>query len=432
MRRLPLLLLPVLAVPAPAQAGTVSLGEPHNEYFSGPSLVFRAAPGERNDLTVVVTADRSVTVRDATATLTAGTGCRLLDARTARCASGGRDGAIESGSVALGDGDDRVAATVPRAAGWGALGLSGGAGADALDASAARNVADPKSSEGAVGIAGGAGNDRVTGSPGDDDLSGGAGDDSLAGGDGDDLLLGDDDGSRTLGRDAVDGGPGRDTMSYEGRRTPVRVDLARPAGAGASGEGDSLRAVENATGGRARDVLLGDARANTLQGSATLFPHRGAGDTLSGRGGNDELLDFGGASRLSGGAGDDELAGTDARDALRCGGGRDKVTETEGTLVPRSCDRLVTDDHAYGPFVVRGGAAFVHVRTVARGAECRVTLTLRSKRRVVYGRAALRRTRRVRIPLTSAGRRAAARNRIAVVDAFERCADTHDRWRVRL
>ena len=427
---LPLLCL--IVAPASAHAATVRLGEPANEYHSGPSVSFLAAPGERNDLSIVVAADRSVTVRDAGAPLAAGRGCRALDAHRARCVSADPGGAIESGDANLGDGEDRVVVSVPAAAGWGALSLNGGAGSDLLDASATSRILDPKAETGTVALGGGPGPDRLIGGVGDDSLYGGGASDTLVGGAGADVLGGDDARRRPLGADSLDGGPGDDTVTYEERRAPVRVDLARPGRAGARRERDSLRSVENLIGGEAHDVLLGNAGDNLLQGSDTLFQHRGSGDTLAGRGGNDELLDFGGASRLNGGAGNDELSGVDARDRLRCGRGRDKLSEAGGALVPRSCERFITDDHAYGAFRVRGAAAVVRTRTVDRGGECQVTLTLRSKRRVIFGRALLRRARRVAIPLTPAGRLAAARHRVVVVDAFERCGDTHDVWRVRL
>ena len=433
VRRVPVLLIVLLVVlPGSARAATVSLGEPTNEYFSGPSLNFVAAGGERNEVTIGVGADRSVTIRDVAAPLVAGTGCQALDGHRARCSSGDPASEIESGYADLKDGDDRVAAIVPRAAGWGALGLRGGAGADMLDASAAENVVDPKGGFGSVVLGGGAGADRLIGGQGDDTFVGGAGDDTLAGGAGADTLDGDDSNRRPRGNDSIGGGSGDDTVSYEGRRTRVRVDLARPARARARKERDSLVSIENVIGGEAHDVLLGGAGNNRLQGSGTLFQHRGAGDTLVGRGGNDELLDFGGRSRLSGGAGADELAGTDAHDRLRCGRGRDTVSESGGALVPRSCERFTTQDHAYGPFVVRRNAAIVRTRPLGRGGECKVILTLRSRARVVYGRARFRRARRVVISLTRAGRRAAASHRVVLVDAFERCADTHDVWRVRL
>src|SRR5918912_2696591 len=108
MVRLTCLAVALLLVSArPAAAATVSLGPPAGDYFSGPSLDYRAAPGEHNQVALSVAADRSVTVRDVGATVAPGAGCASVDAHTARCSTLPGVATIESGAGGLGDPDDR-------------------------------------------------------------------------------------------------------------------------------------------------------------------------------------------------------------------------------------------------------------------------------------------------------------------------------------
>jgi hypothetical protein len=124
------------------------------------------------------------------------------------------------------------------------------------------------------------------------------------------------------GRDELVGGPGFDTVSYAGRRRPVTVDLARPAGNGARREDDVLRGFEAAIGGAGDDRLASARNARPAENS--LYAGRlegGAGaDLLIGRGGPDHLLPGGGA------------------DQIGCGGRRDAV---DGGIAAR--DFLATD-----------------------------------------------------------------------------------------
>jgi Ca2+-binding RTX toxin-like protein len=431
MRRLAFLVpCLLLALPGSAQAAKVSLGGPAGDYFDGPNLDYTAGAGEANGVTLSVASDHGVTVRDAGAPLTEGSGCAKVDAHTARCSTATGSPTIESASVSLGDRDDRATLSVPRAAGWGALGVDGGPGADAVDASAVIDVVDPKEEFGALSVDGGTGDDHLIGGPGHDTLTGGRGADRLEGGPGADTLDGDGAAGGPFGSDRLDGGRGSDTVTYEPRRRGVRVDLAGHRGGG-SGERDSLRSIENVIGGNGRDVLEGDGRANELEGSGVLFQHRGSGDRLVGRGGNDTLLDFGGASRLDGGPGRDEVAGVNARDRVRCGRGRDRISEFNRVLMAPDCERMDTQSYRYSRLVVHGGSARIRTGLVPDAGRCKVRLTLRSRGGRLYGRTRFHGRRRLRIRLTRAGRRAASLHRVASVDAFERCADTHDRWRVR-
>jgi Ca2+-binding RTX toxin-like protein len=115
-------------------------------------------------------------------------------------------------------------------------------------------------------VRGGAAGDTLIGSAEVNRLFGGDGNDSLNGG---------------LGADVLDGQVGIDTISYGNRVDPVAVTLdglrndgADPNGNGLSTgaeEGDLDLGIENASGGRARDILrapVADAVANVLRGFA--------------------------------------------------------------------------------------------------------------------------------------------------------------------
>jgi Ca2+-binding RTX toxin-like protein len=214
-------------VPAAASAGTVS-----ND--GAGTVVYEAAAGEQNDVQLdAVAASGTVTVHDATATVTAGQGCTAVDSHTATC-SGFTDSWLV---VSLGDLDDRVIVT-----GW-ALAAYGGPGDDTLEGADASDYLDGESGNdtirtgdtstsfmapdgdrvyggdgddlivgsveperdlnggpGADTIRGAQGNDKLVGEAGDDRLYGGSGDDALSGFEGDDLLEG------GLGNDSLWGG----------------------------------------------------------------------------------------------------------------------------------------------------------------------------------------------------------------------------------
>jgi len=339
MRRILLVtLLLVVVAPQAAHAGTVSLGsvatDPKYGYEDA-VLSFGATPGERNRIVVAkVDANRPPTLvlRDEGALLQAGRGCTAIDANTASCVA-------NYVSVDAGDGDDTV--TLAPGVGDDQYGhyspyVRGGDGADVLT--------------GRGELLGGPGNDTLTcpepcaGSL----LAGGAGDDVLRGGNAADVLSGDGDGPAFIdvidleltesgpgGDDRIDGGGGRDRLSFEGRPSGVRADLAAGTATGAGGEQDGLAGIEDVIGGDGDDMLLGDAAANQLEGDA-------GDDRISGRAGDDYLLgdlvpvdneysvDYtrgsDGSDTLHGDAGDDVLdAGGERGDALSGGPGDDTL-----------------------------------------------------------------------------------------------------------
>jgi Ca2+-binding RTX toxin-like protein len=324
--------------------------------------------------------------------------------------------------------------------------VDGGTGADVLDATRAF-LSAPIAINGSpryenrrsgfhvgVELRGGRGRDTLNGGRGNDALEGGADADVLRGGAGSDELSGDGpsrEGPR--GSDLIDGGAGADVVSYAERLAPVVVDLERGSG-GRPGEGDRLRAVEHVDGGRGRDRLLGDGRANRLWGlepPATSL----VGDVLVGRAGRDVLRPF---SR---------------RDRLACGAGSDVVLRPrDGAFVPRDCEWMSLDAGAWltpalafsdliSPGAVRAGRAlfWLHRNSTAGG-----SVSLSSPRGTVYGRAGWpsyarwHETRRVSFRLNMAGRRAAACHGVAVVraawgkDPDDRRKPSVGTWRIRL
>ncbi len=348
----------LLALAPQAPAATVEIGTSTLFPPNQATIVFKAAPGERNRVVARHVRTPSfaydIVVQDAGATLSAGAGCLSLDAHTARCdappavppATFSRQPNL---AVDVADGDDAVATPATFIM---PVIVRGGDGNDVLS--------------GAAALLGEAGDDVLTGSdegpgykgsgPAGDVLSGGDGDDVLRGGGGDDEL------NPGPGDDAADGGPGDDRVSYEERSTSVRIDLA---GAGSSGSGpgerDRFEGVEHAVGGSGDDVLLGNAERNTLRGGPgddrlvgrdakdQLYGDDGA-DVLDGQAGHDDLYGGPGGDTLRGGVGDDDLQSGGDGDALdggpgddsffagnprtlRCGSGSDRVGVPRGLLL---------------------------------------------------------------------------------------------------
>src|SRR5262249_48320449 len=86
--------------------------------------------------------------------------------------------------------------------------------------------------------------DTLTGDDKANILNGGAGADTLNGGDGADILIG------GIGADKMDGGLGSDTVSYDGTKTAVTVNLLSGVGTGGDAQGDKYTSIENAVGGQ--------------------------------------------------------------------------------------------------------------------------------------------------------------------------------------
>jgi RTX calcium-binding nonapeptide repeat (4 copies) len=215
MRALGLALLALLATCPSAEAARVWVPEVGSTDV--PGLVFEAAAGEANALTVTRTS-RETTVVDTGATLRVGQGCRRATRHRAICRS------VAEVFVGLGNRGD--AATVigvfSDEEGW----IAGGRGNDVLSVVRARllntSVSGGDGSDRVFGgftsdyLLGGRGNDVVSGGGGSDSLVGGGGNDVLRGGRGADLFA-----ARDRARDHVYGGAGRDRAGVDA------VDLVR-------------------------------------------------------------------------------------------------------------------------------------------------------------------------------------------------------------
>jgi Ca2+-binding RTX toxin-like protein len=265
---------------APAQAAEVHVEAVLSASSEGEYVVFAAAPGERNHVTVHYPAPATVRVQD-TAGLQAGDGCTAESPTAAVCVVR----ADEFGDQwDLGDMDDRL--TIDGA---------------------------PKGVAEGSGIVDGAGDDVVLGSAGDDSFFDGPGRDRLSGRGGDDTLF------SGGGADDLSGGTGSDTVSYDPplgtpRHNGVRADLDGRADDGAAGERDRIRTdVENLDGTAFADRLTGNGRANEIDGG-------GGADRIFGLGGSDVISGLLGSAIVDPGAGADRVEGgriVRSRDGVR-------------------------------------------------------------------------------------------------------------------
>ncbi|HEX8233323.1 MAG TPA: M10 family metallopeptidase C-terminal domain-containing protein [Caulobacteraceae bacterium] len=196
------------------------------------------------------------------------------------------------------------------------------------------------------------GNDTIVGGRADSVFHAGLGDDLLQGRGGADTLHG------SLGDDTLDGGDGQDTAAYDFNK--VHVDLALE-GPQDTGEGlDTLRDIENLTGGQNSDVLLGDGGANVIaDGEDEVFREDGA-DTLDGRGGDDVLIARQGEEQdqLRGGEGADRFVfdysgaiyGPAARDRIMDLAAEDTIdlSRIDANVLTEGDDAFVLTDRFHG------------------------------------------------------------------------------------
>lgn len=304
----------------PAFAGTVRV--------SGSTLRYVAATGEANDLTIVMSSDRTTwTVTENGAPLTIGAGCGPgSDVQTASCTVPAPNGDAAV-NLALGDEADRAhlpdgCHTDPGSVECTTI-VGGGPGNDTLIAYEQRN---------------GSGDGRINGGTGNDWLSGRG---ELIGGPGADVLEGDDA--------RLEGGLGADTLRtsgeyyviddfavavYAGRGRPVTVTLDGRRNDGAPNEND-LVLVPNVVGGSADDLLVGDDGHNVLTGGPGDDILRGKRhyDYLRGDSAACDVTDRapGGADRIYGGGEGDVLWGCGGRDILRAGWGNDRLNGAGGS-----------------------------------------------------------------------------------------------------
>lgn len=314
------LVLGALAAPAPAAASTAKLvqlsGPPPCKYdpmgCTPPppetALVYLGG-SEANRVDLRADA-QGLRISDPGARIVAGEGCSRGDDHNVSCS-------VPSVLVyvATGAGRDRVKSQLGSAS---RLTVDGGGGDDVLVGGPGRDA-----------LLGGPGTDRLRGSGGDDRLFDASSRNPLRAGDpspgegGSDVFFGDRRRAQLppgRGRDSFAGGPGNDTLDYEGRRDKLRIDLAaRAAISGARGEHDSIRDIENATGGTGDDRIAGNLRANKLEGD----PEPGTPSSIPG--GDDRIVGRGGADTIGGGDGRNVIVAGPGNDTIRPhgpGGGR--------------------------------------------------------------------------------------------------------------
>jgi len=145
-------------------------------------------------------------------------------------------------------------------------------------------------------INGEGGDDYIYGGKGNDDLFGATGEDHLYGEEGDDTLSGFE------GIDHMDGGEGEDTVSYHHPYATTGVQVNLESGKGVSGyaQGDTYKNIENISGSKFDDVLIGDQKDNVIRGME-------GNDIIRGGGGNDVLIGDSGYNKLYGESGDDKF-----------------------------------------------------------------------------------------------------------------------------
>ncbi|KRA65859.1 hypothetical protein ASD79_00825 [Caulobacter sp. Root655] len=159
-------------------------------------------------------------------------------------------------------------------------------------------------------LVGGAGNDVLRGLGGSNSLVGGAGDDRLYGGSNGEALTG------GAGNDIVDGGGGGDIYFFGLGSGPITLDLTI-TGPQDTGEGlDTFTNIFQFDGSDSSDVFRGDDNVN-------VFYTFNGDDQLYGLGGNDALIAGWGDDHLHGGLGDDNLYGQQGNDTIDGGRGLD-------------------------------------------------------------------------------------------------------------
>ena len=179
-------------------------------------------------------------------------------------------------------------------------------------------------------ICAGGGPDNVRGGPGRDLLLGGDGNDNLYGQAGKDNLSGNIGSDRLLGGqldDVLDGGRGSDEAAFSEapRRVVVNIEAQRARGHGR----DRLERIEDASGSRFDDLLVGGTGRNLLIGwfgrddvlgrdGCDLLDGGSGPDLVQGGAANDMIIDDIGSNQLLGQDGNDYLIGSD--DGLGDGG----------------------------------------------------------------------------------------------------------------
>ena len=279
--------------------------------------------------------------------------------------------------------------------------LHGGPGADVLDGHTGIDTAAYTDSDAAVNVNLATKSARGGHATGDtlisiENLTGSRYNDTLTGDSNDNVLNG------GTGADTLDGQTGADTATYTDSAVAVNINLATKSARGGHATGDTLISIENLTGSRYDDTLIGDSNDNILNGGTgadTLDGQTGTdtatytdsdaavnvnlstntargghatgdtlasieslvgsryNDTLTGDGGANILAGLEGDDRLYGGpqGGDDTLLGGAGNDHLYGGLGMDILLGGPGTDLLRGGPDTDTLDGGTGDDLLDGG-----------------------------------------------------------------------------
>jgi Ca2+-binding RTX toxin-like protein len=311
MRLLTLAALVLMALPATAQAATVSVSEEHGAPNKA-RLTYRAVPGEANALSIIVTGEETgyyaLQVTDPGAPVEPGSGCsgggpagtpatcRLHRPLEGEYRVSAKIGPLRDLSTAwetemtidLGDGGDSLVASHFIGENYDRIDftVNGGEGDDSIGTGGGEDVIDP--GYGADVVHTGGAYDRVLATPTPD------------------------------GPDLYELGAALGEVNYARRIEPV---LFSGTQAGAAGEGDTIVAAEaSVVGGAGVDHLSGGPGSERLEG--------GEGDDhVFGGPGVDELLGGPGADELRGEGDRDYLVGDSGDDMLFGGTGEDWILD---------------------------------------------------------------------------------------------------------
>ncbi|NKD85414.1 matrixin family metalloprotease [Haematospirillum jordaniae] len=147
-----------------------------------------------------------------------------------------------------------------------------------------------------------------------------------------------------FGADTIDGGPGSDTVDYRYSPGSIKVTLAGNQWAmvstGSGQQPDRIRNIENIDGGRADDVLVGDAMNNTFVG-------HGGNDEIDGGAGQD-TVDYSYSSKGV----EVTLAGSAWANVSIDGQVEDRIRNIENVTGSSMNDRIFGDE---GNNILRGG-----------------------------------------------------------------------------
>ncbi|MEX2253606.1 MAG: calcium-binding protein [Thermoleophilaceae bacterium] len=307
------------AAPSTAMAATAFVThtpQPNGNVTS--TAVFRAAPGEINNVRVHEVNRERFDFRDSGRTIIPGPGCRRQGSAVRCTPRSSATTNVAPASVNTNNLNDDIDIVRGRAS------VNGGSGNDELTTGA-----------GVPGtLSGSSGNDLITvannsqagqtlnGGSGNDVLNGGPEGDSIAGGTGDDRI------GAEGGNDTADGDPGDDNILGGDGRDQLRGDFGNDRILGNNGR-DRIRGQQGA------DRIAGGNNNDRLGGG----PGR---DKLWGNGSNDLLVGNSNRDRYRAGPGNDVVRSVDGiRERVNCGTGFDRATIDRRPMdITAFCNRI--------------------------------------------------------------------------------------------